>query len=152
MERVEFLEGVNRKEDKAWDELYQYFYAPLCCYSARITRNENAAEDIVQGCLVRLWHSSVCFREIKVITSYLYRSVYNASLNFVRSQQRARRLHEEWMDRVLEDEEEGMAMALEEEAITRLYERRKGKRDRCKARYLGKYRKDPEKKGLPFSA
>ena len=67
MERVEFLEGVNRKEDKAWDELYQYFYAPLCCYSARITRNENAAEDIVQGCLVRLWHSSVCFREIKVI-------------------------------------------------------------------------------------
>ena len=121
MERVEFLEGVNRKEDKAWDELYQYFYAPLCCYSARITRNENAAEDIVQGCLVRLWHSSVCFREIKVITSYLYRSVYNASLNFVRSQQRARRLHEEWMDRVLEDEEEGMAMALEEEAITRFY-------------------------------
>ena len=75
MERVEFLEGVNRKEDKAWNELYQYFYAPLCCYSARITRNENAAEDIVQGCLVRLWHSSVCFREIKVITSYLYRSV-----------------------------------------------------------------------------
>ena len=61
MERVEFLEGVNRKEDKAWNELYQYFYAPLCCYSARITRNENAAEDIVQGCLVRLWHSSVCF-------------------------------------------------------------------------------------------
>ena len=111
MERMEFLEGVNRKEDKAWNELYQYFYAPLCCYSARITRNENAAEDIVQGCLVRLWHSSVCFREIKVITSYLYRSVYNASLNFVRSQQRARRLHEEWMDRVLEDEEEGMAMA-----------------------------------------
>lgn len=38
-----------------------------------------------------------------------------------RSQQRARRLHEEWMDRVLEDEEEGMAMALEEEAITRFY-------------------------------
>lgn len=121
MERVEFLEGVNRKEDKAWDELYQYFYAPLCCYSARITRNENAAEDIVQGCLVRLWHSSVCFREIKVITSYLYRSVYNASLNFVRSRQRAWKLHEEWMDRVLEDEEEGMAMALEEEAITRFY-------------------------------
>ena len=28
---------------------------------------------------------------------------------------------EEWMDRVLEDEEEGMAMALEEEAITRFY-------------------------------
>lgn len=24
MERVEFLEGVNRKEDKAWNELYQY--------------------------------------------------------------------------------------------------------------------------------
>lgn len=121
MKEVEFLEGVNHKDDKAWDELYQYFYAPLCCYSAKITGNENAAEDIVQGCLVHLWHSSVCFQDIKVITSYLYRSIYNASLNFLRSQHRARKLHEKWMDSVRENEEEAIAMAIEEEAITRFY-------------------------------
>lgn len=119
MEAAQFLEGVNCKEDKAWDKLYRYFYAPLCCYAARICRDEQAAEDIVQGCMVKLWHSTVCFSEIKVITSYLYRSVYHASLNCVRSRQRSRQLHEIWMDHI--QEEEAIAMALEEEAITRFY-------------------------------
>ena len=36
MEYRQFLDGVNRKEDKAWVELYDYFYAPLCCYAAKL--------------------------------------------------------------------------------------------------------------------
>lgn len=54
MEQTQFLNGVNRKGDKAWKELYRYFYAPLCSYSVKITGDADAAEDIVQGCLVRL--------------------------------------------------------------------------------------------------
>ena len=42
-------------------------------------------EDVVQGCFVKLWLSTVCFEDIKVITAYLYRAVYNAALNFVRA-------------------------------------------------------------------
>ena len=79
METRLFIQGVNLKEDQAWKELYNYFYAPLCCYSARLIGDEDAAEDIVQGCLLRLWRSSLCFQDIKIITSYLYRSVYHAS-------------------------------------------------------------------------
>ena len=55
METRLFIQGVNLKEDQAWKELYNYFYAPLCCYSARLIGDEDAAEDIVQGCLLRLW-------------------------------------------------------------------------------------------------
>ena len=58
METRLFIQGVNLKEDQAWKELYNYFYAPLCCYSARLIGDEDAAEDIVQGCLLRLWRSS----------------------------------------------------------------------------------------------
>ena len=94
METRLFIQGVNLKEDQAWKELYNYFYAPLCCYSARLIGDEDAAEDIVQGCLLRLWRSSLCFQDIKIITSYLYRSVYHASLNFLRDRQRAHKLHE----------------------------------------------------------
>ena len=97
METRLFIQGVNLKEDQAWKELYNYFYAPLCCYSARLIGDEDAAEDIVQGCLLRLWRSSLCFQDIKIITSYLYRSVYHASLNFLRDRQRAHKLHEKWM-------------------------------------------------------
>jgi len=121
MESTQFIQGVNLKEDQAWKELYHYFYAPLCCYSARISGNDDAAEDIVQECLLRLWRSSICFRDIKVITTYLYRSVYHASLNFLRGKQRASRLHEKWMDQIQEDENTAIAEAIEEEAVSRFY-------------------------------
>ena len=103
METRLFIRGVNLKEDQAWKELYNYFYAPLCCYSARLIGDEDAAEDIVQGCLLRLWRSSLCFQDIKIITSYLYRSVYHASLNFLRDRQRAHKLHEKWMKQQLQE-------------------------------------------------
>ena len=94
MEYRQFLDGVNRKEDKAWVELYDYFYAPLCCYAAKIMGNDQMVEDVVQGCFVKLWLSTVCFEDIKVITAYLYRAVYNAALNFVRDQKRSKKAHE----------------------------------------------------------
>lgn len=48
METRLFIQGVNLKEDQAWKESDNYFYAPLCCYSARLIGDEDAAEDIVQ--------------------------------------------------------------------------------------------------------
>ena len=59
MEYRQFLDGVNRKEDKAWVELYDYFYAPLCCYAAKIMGNDQMVEDVVQGCFVKLWMGQV---------------------------------------------------------------------------------------------
>ena len=121
MEQTRFLDGVNRKDDMAWKELYRYFYAPLCSYSAKITGDADAAEDIVQGCMVRLWRSSIIFKDIKAITTYLYRAVYNGSLNFVRDKQAAEHIHKTWFDNLQLQEEDGVYAALEEEAITRFY-------------------------------
>ena len=121
MEQTQFLNGVNRKGDKAWKELYRYFYAPLCSYSVKITGDADAAEDIVQGCLVRLWRSSIIFTDIKAITTYLYRAVYNGSLNFIRNKQASEHIHKTWFDNLQVQEEEGVYAALEEEANTRFY-------------------------------
>ena len=121
MEQRQFLEGVSRKDDKAWEELYRYFYAPLCSYSAKIIGDVDAAEDIVQGCLVRLWRSSFTFTDIKAITTYLYRAVYNGSLNFIRNKQASEHIHKTWFDNLQVQEEDAIHAALEEEAITRFY-------------------------------
>ena len=121
MDEREFLSGVNRKDERAWKELYDCFYAPLCCYSARISKDGTEAEDVVQDCLVKLWHSEVKFEDMKVITSYLYRAVYRATLNAVRDRERDRRIHERWVEGLAEDEGRAAEMALEEEAITRFH-------------------------------
>ena len=55
-------------------------------------------------------------------SSYLYRSVYHASLNFLRDRQRAHKLHEKWMKQTYESEVAAIAGAIEEEAISRFYQ------------------------------
>lgn len=121
MEHARFLDGISRKDDKAWEELYRYFYAPLCSYSAKIIGDADAAEDIVQGILVRLWRSPFNFTDIKAITTYLYRSAYNGSLNFIRNKQASEQIHKTWFDNLQVQEEDAMHAALEEEAITQFY-------------------------------
>lgn len=118
----QFLDGVNRKQDVAWKELYRYYYAPLCSYTAKITGDPDAAEDIVQDGFVRLWNSSYRFTDIKALTAYMYRSAYRGALNFIRNKESSQRVHEEWMSRLQADEERGAEMALEEETISRFYE------------------------------
>lgn len=121
MEQAQFLDGISRKDDKAWKELYRYFYAPLCSYSAKIIGDADAAEDIVQGILVRLWRSPFNFTDIKAITTYLYRSAYNGSLNFIRNKQASEQIHKTWFDNLQVQEEDAIHAALEEEAITQFY-------------------------------
>ena len=121
MDIEQFLEGVARKDNKAWEELYRYFYAPLCGYAARIVDDSSAAEDIVQDCLIKLWQTSFYFADMRAITTYLYRSVYRASLNFVRDRDTEQQIYTEWADQqTMEDD--AVRMAVEEEAISRFYE------------------------------
>ena len=51
-----------------------------------------------------------------------HRSVYHASLNFLRDRQRAHKLHEKWMKQTYESEVAAIAGAIEEEAISRFYQ------------------------------
>lgn len=122
MREAHFLEDVCHKKERAWEKLYSYFYTPLCNYAARIIKDVDAAEDIVQGCLVGLWRSSLCFTDFRSLTAYLYRSVYNSSLNFIRDQRVAQRLYQEWEEDVLLNETDAVEMAIEEEVIARFYE------------------------------
>ena len=86
-----FLQGVNSKDPHAWKELYRSFYGALCNHAIGIVSDKTIAEDIVQECLVTIWKSSLHFQDVKILSSYLYRSVYNNTLKCIfisfRSQQ-----------------------------------------------------------------
>lgn len=43
------LEGVNKKDMRAWEELYARYYAVLCSYVNNILRDRDQAQDIT-GC------------------------------------------------------------------------------------------------------
>ena len=77
------LEGVNKKDMRAWEDLYAGYYAVLCSYVNNILRDRDQAQDIVQDVLVAVWKSSKQFGDMKELTSYLYRFI-SVMFKFVR--------------------------------------------------------------------
>ncbi len=115
-----FLRGVNLKEAKAWKELYRFFYGALCSYATGIIVDDCIAEDIVQECLISVWRSELKFTAVKALSTYLYRSVYNNSLKYLRDKKTDKQRLFQWNEEQEEVEESYFYQAVEEEAIRKL--------------------------------
>lgn len=82
----EILEAVNSKDKKLYKRLYDVYYVSLCRYASKLLHREfdGEEEDVVQEVLITLWEHEGNFKDVQAVTSYLYRSVYNACVNYVR--------------------------------------------------------------------
>ena len=106
-----FIQGINNKDPRAWKELYRFYYGALCNYSSSIINETSVAEDIVQECLIMIWKSDLNFQNIKILSSYLYKSVYNKVEDKRKS---------EWSSTLSETEDDIFYMAAEEDVIRKL--------------------------------
>ena len=90
MEKFDDKTAINalRKGDKkVFDALFRAYYAPLCNYACAMTDGDmDAAEDIVQERFFKLWEKRADLTINYSIKSYLYKMVYNACLNRIRSE------------------------------------------------------------------
>jgi len=75
---------INLNSEEAFREVFNSFYKPLVNYALTIVNNTNEAEDIVQELFVDVWNKTDEFNTIKKLKPYLYRSVRNRCLNFLR--------------------------------------------------------------------
>ncbi len=74
--------------DPDFKQVFKKHYRALCFFSNRIIKNIAAAEDIVEDTLIKLWEKQPDFCKHKNIKAALYIAVKNASLNFLKAQQR----------------------------------------------------------------
>lgn len=80
----QILEAVNTKDRVLYKRLYDTYYTALCHYASRLLRDVASEEDVVQEIFLKFWETDVSFNTIRALTAYLYRAVYNASLNLIR--------------------------------------------------------------------
>ena len=66
--------------------LFRKYYAGLCKSLYRLLRDTTLAEDIVQEVFLKVWEIRETIQMDEAIQSYLYRSCYNATLNFLKKQ------------------------------------------------------------------
>ena len=116
------LEGVNKKDMRAWEDLYAGYYAVLCSYVNNILRDRDQAQDIVQDVLVAVWKSSKQFGDMKELTSYLYRSCYNNALIYKRNVQIRKGIEQKIiLEAEVEFSDEIFAITVRDELLRQLY-------------------------------
>lgn len=64
-----------------FETIFREHFKALHIYACSFTKNEVEAEEIVQGVFCKLWEKRDQMSELQSVTAYLYKMVYNESLN-----------------------------------------------------------------------
>ena len=85
-ERRELVERLRAGDQAAFETIFRTYYASLAEYAKGLVRSRDAAEDVVQEVFVALWTQRERLTSPDNLLAYLYRSVRNRGLNFLRHQ------------------------------------------------------------------
>ena len=85
----QLIEQVSNNEQAAFAELVQRYLASLVKFSTRYTLSFSCSEDIVQEAFLRVWRHANGWSDSKgSVKSWLYKIVYNATIDFLRKKKR----------------------------------------------------------------
>lgn len=97
----EIIRGLQKGNRDIFNIVFKSFYSLLCVYANDLVKSYAAAREIVQDVFVKLWENHSRLRIQTSLKSYLYKSVYYASLNYLRNNKR-RSLHQTNLDNTSE--------------------------------------------------
>lgn len=90
---MQIIQGINEKDlivrlkngdQTAFELLFHFYYPGLVMYSTQFTADRMEAEEIVQDFFVRFWQRHQQIIPSDSLKSYLFLSVKNGSLNFLK--------------------------------------------------------------------
>lgn len=78
------IEQINKLDALAFRILYKEYYRALVVYAMQLIEEPQAAEDIVQELFSTIWERKRPFQSLGSLNNYLYNSVRNASLDYLK--------------------------------------------------------------------
>ncbi|MFC2087143.1 RNA polymerase sigma-70 factor [Bacteroidota bacterium] len=77
------INEIKSGNEIAFEYIFKKYYKPLCLFSRKIVHNPHNAEEVVSNVFMRLWEhrSNICIT--RCLSSYLFRAIYNESLNYL---------------------------------------------------------------------
>ena len=94
LKEIQQLKKLRKGEIASFEKLFHRFYPGMCSYAEGLIRKEDVAEEIVQDVFYNVWKNRETLRITTSWQSYLYRSVYNNAMMYLRKTRREVRLDE----------------------------------------------------------
>lgn len=82
------ISQVKNGDEKAFKKLFYMHSGKLYTWAYNITKHQLAAEDILQDFFIHYWEKRESLEFNPSFMAYAYRSIYNASLNYIRDNER----------------------------------------------------------------
>jgi len=93
----DIVNAIRNHEKSVFESLYKEHYRQLFALAFRYVRNAPAAEEIVHDVFLMIWTKADQLNIQYSIKSYLYKSVVNSSLNYIKKEKTEREKQEVYM-------------------------------------------------------
>jgi RNA polymerase sigma-70 factor (ECF subfamily) len=85
---IDIIDTLKKGGPDALQSLLKQFYSPLCLFAERLVADRAAAEDIVGESFIKLWNKRGDFESTQNIKAFMYITVRNACLNYLKQAKR----------------------------------------------------------------
>lgn len=117
---AELYDGICRQDRQSFEFLYKSHFRKLYVLSYRYLRNQEQAEEVVNDVFIKLWNLGDRLDNKQSLSAYMSRSVVNASLNMIKSNQRYDSRLDSYQLTIPEDEDVADQAQLLEERLVKL--------------------------------
>lgn len=83
---IKWLVNIREGDKNAFELLFRQYNQPLCSYAMQIIHDPDDAEEMVQDLFVQLWQKRENLEIKTSLKAYLFRSVHNSCLNYIKHQ------------------------------------------------------------------
>lgn len=77
---------LHKGDEMAFKELFCKYYLPLCSFAYQYVKDDGVTDDFVQDAFFCVWEKRKNFLVLPAVKSFLYLSVKNACLNWLKHQ------------------------------------------------------------------
>jgi RNA polymerase sigma-70 factor (family 1) len=123
--------STETSQDMNLEYLFNKYYSRLCYYAYKLIKNQDAAKDLVQNVFLSYWEKRKEHSSEIAIKNFLYLSLRNACLNFIRHDLVEKKYAESLPDNIL-IEEKGLEYLIKAEAIAAIQNAIKQLPEGCK--------------------
>jgi RNA polymerase sigma-70 factor (family 1) len=74
---------ATERDEIAYRKLFIFFYKPLFQFARCLSKEQEAAEEIVSDVMMKIWEMGKPLAEIRSLKVYLYKSIKNRALNYL---------------------------------------------------------------------
>lgn len=93
-----YVRKLRNGDRKAFQVLYAEMFPKLCVFAHKYVKDRDACVDIVQDVFTRLWDNRSAIKNDSAMSSYLFTSVKNTALNYLKRSNARVKIHQKFTD------------------------------------------------------